>query len=411
MVPTLLSVLDCIRHQHDRQLMLLAGIVCAAGIYASFAIGRHALRAMGNLRPRWGFVSIVASGCTAWATHFIVLLAFKPGMPAAFDPVLTAASLACAVLGIGAGVGVSMGIRRRWSDFAAGLIVGVGVAALHYVGQAAYLVPGKVSWNLWLVLLSIIVSLPISGAALAAAAHRHRRIRSAAAPALLLSIAILHFCGMAAMTLRFDPGARLPASAVSPQTITPIVAGVSVALIVLAVFGWRFDLSAKARLRQDRQRLRELASFALEGLLICDGDVIVTANDSAERIAGREPGALTGTFASALLPGLDLPSLPQLEEREGELERFLTLLNRRGFPQRCFSDSRSLLVVEASTDGTSIVSGSSEQGSGGDCGWPVAQAGGGSVRCERGKRDPLAATGDAARDAEASAAGWRSAFG
>jgi diguanylate cyclase (GGDEF)-like protein len=319
MFVSILSVFDCIRHQHDGRLMSMAGIVCAVGIYASFAIGHHAARATGSLRLRWGLVSVTASGCTAWATHFIVLLAFKPGMPAAFDPVLTAISLFCALIGIGIGVGVSILARRRWASFAAGLIVGAGVAALHYVGQAAYLVSGAVAWNLWLVLPSIVVSLPISGMALAATAHRNRSVRSAAAPLLLLSIAILHFCGMAAMKLRFDPAKGLPANSVSPEAITPVVAGVSLALIVLAVFGWRFDLAAKARLRQDRQRLRELADLALEGLLICNGDVIVTANDSAEYMSGRDPGALTGTTISALLPGLDLPSMPQLEEREGQL--------------------------------------------------------------------------------------------
>lgn len=84
--------------------MIVAGIVCAIGIYASFAIGHHAARATGSARTRWGLVSIVASGSTAWATHFIVLLAFKPGMSAAFEPVLTATSLTCAIVGIGAGV-------------------------------------------------------------------------------------------------------------------------------------------------------------------------------------------------------------------------------------------------------------------------------------------------------------------
>lgn len=319
MLESLFLVFDCIRHQHDGRLMAIAAIVCAVGIYASFAIGHHAARATGSLRVRWGFVSVVASGATAWATHFIVLLAFKPGMPAAFDPVLTAVSLVCAVTGIGAGVGVSIWARRRWSGFAAGMIVGAGVAALHYVGQAAYLIPGTVAWNFWLVLPSIVISLPISGAALLATAHRNRRVRSTAAPLLLMAIAILHFCGMAAMTLRLDPTRRLPSNAVLPDAITPVVAGVSVALIVLAVLGWRFDLAAKARLRQDRQRLRELANVALEGLLICNGDVIVTANNSAENLSGRDPGALTGSLISVLLPGLDLPSLPQLEEREAEL--------------------------------------------------------------------------------------------
>ncbi|MCC2976633.1 EAL domain-containing protein [Sphingomonas sp. PL-96] len=304
---------------HDARLMIAGGLVCAVGIYASFAIGHHAARATGRARTRWGLVSIIASGSTAWATHFIVLLSFKPGMPAAFEPALTAISLTCAIIGIGAGVSISIRARQRWQQFVAGLIVGIGVATLHYIGQAAYLVQGTVAWNLGLVVPSVILSLPISGLAMMAVGSRNRHIRLAAAPLLLLSIAVLHFCGMAAMTLDFDPAVKFPESAVSPLAITPVVAGVSLALIVLAVFGWRFDLAAKARLRQDRQRLRELADVALEGLLICQDDVIVTANDSIEFLSGHEPGSLSGLFASSLLPGLDVSGMPEREEREVNL--------------------------------------------------------------------------------------------
>ena len=319
MYAALSSVLHCMRHAHDGRLLVLAGVVCAAGIYASFALAKHAARAAGPTRRHWGLVSIVASGATAWATHFIVLLAFKPGMPAAFEPVLTIISLLCAIVGIGAGVSISIRTRRRGLQFASGLIVGTGVATLHYVGQAAYLVQGTLSWNLWLVIPSILASLPISGAAMVAIAHRNRQIRLAAAPLLLFSIALLHFFGMAAMSLRFDPAARFPENAVSPHDITPVVAGVSLALIALAVVGWRFDLAAKARLRQDRRRLRELADVALEGLLICSGDQIVTANNSVERLAGHEPGTLAGSLVSRLLPQIDIAQLPEREEREGEL--------------------------------------------------------------------------------------------
>ena len=313
------SIPLCMRHDHDQRLVLIAALVCAIGVYASFALATHAARSTGKARRLWGLVSIVASGCTAWATHFIVLLAYKPGMVAAFDPVLTATSLLCAILGIGAGMTLALGTRRKIRRFVAGLIVGLGIVMLHYVGQAAYLVQGRVGWNLWLVVPSILVSLPISGLALLNAAHRSRRLRRTAAPLLLFSIALLHFCGMAAMTLHFDPRHALPDDAISPSAITPVVAGVCLGLLALALMGWRFDVAAKLRLRQDRRRLRELADVALEGLLICQGDVIVTANSSIERLSGHDASGLVGAFVSSLFPGLDVPSLPEREEREAEL--------------------------------------------------------------------------------------------
>lgn len=313
------SVPLCMHHNHDQRLLLIAAVVCAVGVYASFALATHAARSEGETRRHWGLVSVVTSGCTAWATHFIVLLAFKPGMVAAFDPVLTAISLLCAIIGIGAGMTLVLGKPSKARRFVAGLIVGLGVVSLHYVGQAAYLVQGTVSWNLWLVVPSILISLPISGLALMTAAHRNRRLRKTAVPMLLFSIALLHFCGMAAMRLHFDPNRTLPRDVVSPATITPVVAGICLGLLTLAVNGWRFDLAAKAHLRQDRRRLRELADVALEGLLICQGDVIITANSSIERLSGYDRSGLVGTFVSSLFPGLDVPSLPAREEREAEL--------------------------------------------------------------------------------------------
>lgn len=307
------------RDNHDQRLVLIAAVVCAVGIYASFALAAHAARSTDRARKLWGLVSVVASGCTAWATHFIVLLAFKPGMVAAFDPVLTAISLLCVISGIGTGVTLALGTRSKVRHFVAGLIVGLGIVLLHYVGQAAYLVQGTVSWSFWLVVPSILISLPLSGLALLTAAHRNRRLRITAPPLLLFSITLLHFCGMAAMTLHFDPTRTLPNYAVSPAAITPVVAGICLGLLTLAVIGWRFDLAAKVRLRRDRQRLRELADVAMEGLLICQGDVIVTVNSSIERLSGHDASGLIGTFVSSLFPSLDVPSLPEREEREAEL--------------------------------------------------------------------------------------------
>ncbi|WP_341208489.1 MHYT domain-containing protein, partial [uncultured Sphingomonas sp.] len=287
------TIAHCMAHSHDHWLVALAAAVCAVGVYATFAIARHAARAVGALRPRWALVSIVSGGCTAWATHFIVLLAYKPGIEAAFDPLVTIASLACAIVGIGGGIFVSMRSRRRSQQFLAGLVIGLGIAALHYIGQSAYLVRGSVAWDAVLVVLSLVVGVPISGLGMMTLSHRRRSVRRAAPPLLLISIAVLHFCGMAAMTVHPDPLVRFPAIALSPATITPWVAGVSIALLTLAIFGWRFDLAAKARLRLDQRRLRELADVALEGLLICSGDEVITVNQSIECGSAwkRDPGS------------------------------------------------------------------------------------------------------------------------
>ena len=81
------ALLTCVTQRHDQQLLLAAALVCAVGVYASSAIASHAARSEGIARRQWGLASIIASGCTAWATHMIALLAFQPGMASGFEPI------------------------------------------------------------------------------------------------------------------------------------------------------------------------------------------------------------------------------------------------------------------------------------------------------------------------------------
>ncbi|MCC0808100.1 EAL domain-containing protein [Methylobacterium sp. W2] len=313
------AILICVTQKHDEQLLFAAAIICLIGIYASSAIASHAARSEGPSRRKWGIVSIVAAGCTAWATHMIALLAFQPGMAAGFEPILTALSLLLVIGGIGAGVGLSLDQRDRSRRFVAGVILGLGVTALHYVGQASYRVTGHVSWDMSIVVASILGSLGLSGIALVIAGERDRSLRRLAGLLLLGSIVVLHLGGMTALTLTYDPQVLLPPTAIAPSTIAPIIAVVSFGLLTLAFFGLRTTLNARAQLRRDRERLRELASLALEGLAVCDGDTITTANRSLEHLSGMTQTELVGCSLTRLLPGLVLGDLPEQEEREAEL--------------------------------------------------------------------------------------------
>ena len=111
----------------------------------------------------------------------------------------------------------------------------------------------------------------------------------------------------------------MPLQTLSPGVLAPIVAGVSIGLLWLAILGLRFSIAAKAAARKDRERLRELAGLAVEGLAICAGAVITTANQSLERLAGVSDKELIGRPISALLPALDLLKLPEAEELDAEL--------------------------------------------------------------------------------------------
>jgi signal transduction histidine kinase/CheY-like chemotaxis protein len=315
MIPLIL----CLGRTHDVKLVAMAVLICVLGVYATYAIAGHARRCRGRERSIWGAVTIVSTGCTAWATHFVLLLAYQPGVPAGFDPILTLISLIVALGVIGTGVVVTATARDVPSRFAGGVVIGLGVAALHYLGQAAYRVQGVLHWNMRLVVLSIAVSITIAGLSSVASGTRTRWARRLGPPLLLLSIYLLHFSGMAAATIYFDPSRALPRDAIAPSLLAPVVAGAAIVALAMATLGLRFDLSARKRQHFTRERLRELASVALEGLIICDGATVMTVNKSFERLCGSEEAQLKGRPLSVLIRGITLADMAEEEEHDAEL--------------------------------------------------------------------------------------------
>lgn len=313
------TILTCIQEAHDRQLLLMAALVCMVGVAGAFSVARHAAKSTGRRRRFLAATGIVAAGCTAWATHMIALLAFSPGMPAGFEPILTTLSLFLSISGIAGGMALTIGQHERKPRLIGGSVLGMGIVALHYVGQAGYVVRGFVTYDSIFVGASIGLSLPLFALALCAAGEKSKRIRLLGAPLLLTAIAVLHLSGMAALHLRFDPRVEFPSLTLAPDVVAPIVAAVSAGIFAVAILGLWLTLHAQATLRRERQRLGELANLGLEGLAICDGDIIVAANESLERLTGQSRKDLVGRSLAALIDGFDIAALPIRQEADAKL--------------------------------------------------------------------------------------------
>lgn len=310
------AIYTCLKETHDHYLLLLAGAVCMIGVYASFAIAKHAGRLEGRAKTLWLAIAISAAGCTAWSTHMIGLLAFNPGMPSGFDPALMVLSLILTIVGIGLALSYAIGSRNRMHRFGAGLLLGTTITVLHYLGQSAYMVTGVVSWNIELVALSILASLPLFGLAMVLPGERRRALRPFAAPLLVVAIALLHFGGMAALQIEFDPRIEIPVANLSPELVAPVLALVSAALVALAFMGLRFALNARAQIIRDQVRLKQLADLAVEGLAICEDQIIDSVNDSLAQITGFSKDELSGRLLQSILPNLTIDAIAEKEEQD-----------------------------------------------------------------------------------------------
>ena len=167
-------VFSCLTGEHDWRLVVLAGLVCLLASLVAVSLFHRARAARGRARSRhaWLLLAGAATGCGIWATHFIAMLAYEPGVAVGYDIGLTAASLVVAAVVTIAGLAVAMSGPARWAAPLGGAIVGAGVAGMHYLGMWALEVPGNVSWSADLVLASIVLGLVLAALALEIAVRR-----------------------------------------------------------------------------------------------------------------------------------------------------------------------------------------------------------------------------------------------
>src|SRR3954468_18690693 len=102
------KIYSCIANAHDLRFVVLAAVVCALASFAAINLLRHARGSSGHMRDLWLAVSAVSTGFGIWATHFIAMLAFTPGIPSGYNIALTALSLVAAVLLTGVGLVIAV---------------------------------------------------------------------------------------------------------------------------------------------------------------------------------------------------------------------------------------------------------------------------------------------------------------
>jgi diguanylate cyclase len=285
----LYKVLDCVATQHDLRLVGLAVAICALSSYTTISLLHHVRRHIPRTGARawlvWLVASALSTGFGIWATHFIAMLAFSPGMAAAYNVELTVLSLIVAIAITGLGLAVA--ILKRWSAALGGGLLGGGIAAMHYIGMAAFEVPGRIDWDASLVRVSILLGVGFGAAALLVGLRNETR-KNTALGALFLTVAIcgLHFTAMGAASVTPDPTIDLSASSVPSGPLAVGVALASFVVVGLALGGVALDLRERRSKELEAERIRGLANAAVEGLLICDGDTVVTVNDNFLTLCG-----------------------------------------------------------------------------------------------------------------------------
>jgi PAS domain S-box-containing protein len=191
---------------HDTALVTLSVAIAVAASYTALDLAGRIGAAAGWARRAWLATAAVAMGGGIWAMHFVAMLAFSLPVSMTYEPGLTLVSLGVAI----AFTGVGFTVASHGANFArtglAGLLMGLGIAAMHYTGMAAMRMPVSTSYDHTLVVTSVLIAIGASVAALWLAARGTSGLfRALAAGVMGLAVSGMHYTAMWAATFSGAP--------------------------------------------------------------------------------------------------------------------------------------------------------------------------------------------------------------
>src|SRR2546430_17669482 len=107
---------------------------------------------------------------------------------------------------------------------------------------------------------------------------------------------------MGAVSIVPDPAVEISPSALPAGWLAMGVALASFAIIGLALAGVVLDIKDRRRSELEADCMRDLANASVEGLLVCDGETIVSVNTSFAMLAGLSASNLVGSRLARCFP-------------------------------------------------------------------------------------------------------------
>lgn len=250
----MLRVADCIAEAHDLWLVVLAGLICTLASHTAFSLLHRAMQPQSGRRGLWLAAAAVAMGSGVWATHFVAMLAYRTTLLVGYDLALTALSAAIAIGLSGAG----LWLVARGRTLLGGALCGAMIPAMHYTGMAAYEGAFTIAWDRGYIAASILLGVGLSTLAFWALPRAEGlKGRLTVVTVFVLAICSLHFTGMTAATLAYDPFAEvIMAAGLQRQTLAVVVAAVAVVLLGIGMAGAVVDSYLADRNALEAARLR-----------------------------------------------------------------------------------------------------------------------------------------------------------
>jgi NO-binding membrane sensor protein with MHYT domain len=244
----------------------LAYVMSCLGCFLGLRCTTRARAVHGASRVRWLLLAALTIGTAGvWGMHFVAMLGFSiPGQIIRYNVPVTILSMLIAAVVVSVGLLiVGFGGDGPAPLLTGGLVIGLGVASMHYIGMTAMRMPDIMRYSTSLVILSVIIAV-VTGTVALWAALRLDTLWSAIVACLVMGVAVsgMHYTGMAAMHLYATPAAKgmagMQGGASATSFLLPLIFGISILTFVMTAV---ISLSpTEAEIRKDAELITRIAS-------------------------------------------------------------------------------------------------------------------------------------------------------
>lgn len=308
----------------DWRLIALSYLIAVYASYTWLRLAGKVTEVRGRALVAWVPGGAVALGCGIWAVHFTGMLALDLDTPVYYSvPVLLLSFVAPVLVALLALMIIRVGKMGLGPLLVGGLVTGLGIVVMHYLGMTSMQVGAEVTYDPFLLGLSIFIAVVASIAALLVSSRfvwkpsgeRARLFKVASAFVMGLAIAGFHYTAMEAA--RFTPAGETP---VGTLGVSSGVLGFAVAVAALLVLGLvalyatvdELLIEPNLKLRRSEQGYRSLFDHNPDGMYSMDlqGNFL-SANPAWERMTGYPREEL-------LEASCDLLIVPEQRETRGQ---------------------------------------------------------------------------------------------
>jgi len=261
---------------YDSLLVVISLLVAVLASYTALDMTERINATQEYAGRSWLFGGAVAMGIGIWSMHFVGMLAFRLPIDLGYDPWITFLSLLIAVGVSGFALWIvsrpELPLRRLINS---ALVMGVGIAAMHYTGMAAMLMTPGIRYDPLLFAASLAVAIGASGAALWIAFRLRRNTphvkfaRAGAAVVMGVAIVGMHYTGMAAANFPDGSICLAVRDGVSPGWLAILIIVVTLAVLTIALLTSLLDARLESRTAKLARSLAE-ANEELTQLVLHD---------------------------------------------------------------------------------------------------------------------------------------------